>query len=253
MAAVGIDCHCGCYWLCCSHDPDLITWGLLLQYGKTPLHWASYNGRLQVVRQLLGAGAAADAKDKVRLAPQLSCISMVVYRCESQHLLALGVKWRRPALWMWRKLLRSFSTDGKGWVKSMGRNAVEMVHEQLLWRRLALGKDINILTHALLPLALVAVQCPYLSCKPSVVPPLMCGIFRVGNAMSSEGLGEVTSSTECITYCTAGKEDTSRCVLRIMGCRCKQGKQGCNSGSLHSSNRCALKGVNLPPILPYKH
>jgi ankyrin repeat protein len=39
--------------------------GLSLQDGWTPLHRAAENGRKEVVRQLLGAGAAVDAATKV--------------------------------------------------------------------------------------------------------------------------------------------------------------------------------------------
>ena len=42
---------------------------LLMQYGWTPLHYASYNGRLEVVEHLLGAGAAPSAIDKVSHPP----------------------------------------------------------------------------------------------------------------------------------------------------------------------------------------
>ncbi len=32
-------------------------------YGKTPLHWAAWNGRVEVVRMLIGAGADVNLKD----------------------------------------------------------------------------------------------------------------------------------------------------------------------------------------------
>jgi ankyrin repeat protein len=38
----------------------------LLQDGSTPLHMAAQSGRLEVVRELLRAGAALDAVDHVR-------------------------------------------------------------------------------------------------------------------------------------------------------------------------------------------
>jgi hypothetical protein len=54
-----------------SHsDITLTRVGPLLQYGHTSLHWAARNGHLEVVQQLLGAGAAVDATDEVR---QLCC------------------------------------------------------------------------------------------------------------------------------------------------------------------------------------
>jgi ankyrin repeat protein len=39
---------------------------MLLQEGWSPLHIGAMIGDLEVVRQLLGAGAAVDAVDKVR-------------------------------------------------------------------------------------------------------------------------------------------------------------------------------------------
>jgi hypothetical protein len=39
---------------------------LLLQFGVTPLHLASHHGRMEVVGQLLAAGAATDAVEHVR-------------------------------------------------------------------------------------------------------------------------------------------------------------------------------------------
>ena len=36
------------------------------QDGRTPLHWAAEDGRAAVVEQLLAAGVAKDAKDRVR-------------------------------------------------------------------------------------------------------------------------------------------------------------------------------------------
>jgi hypothetical protein len=55
----------------CSPPPSLTVpsvWALLLhlQDGWTPLHGAAAFGLLEVVRQLLGAGASVDAVDKVR-------------------------------------------------------------------------------------------------------------------------------------------------------------------------------------------
>jgi hypothetical protein len=45
--------------------------GLLLQNGNTALHSAAETGRLEVVRQLLGAGAAVDAAAEVRQQPHM--------------------------------------------------------------------------------------------------------------------------------------------------------------------------------------
>ena len=36
------------------------------QYGMTPLHWAAFNGRLEVVRLLLDSGADKEATNQVR-------------------------------------------------------------------------------------------------------------------------------------------------------------------------------------------
>ena len=40
-------------------------WLWVGQYGKTALHWAARHNSLEVAKLLLGAGAAADVKDKV--------------------------------------------------------------------------------------------------------------------------------------------------------------------------------------------
>ena len=43
----------------------VLTQGGAPQYGCTPLHFAAYNGHLEVARVLLGAGAGITAKDNV--------------------------------------------------------------------------------------------------------------------------------------------------------------------------------------------
>jgi hypothetical protein len=48
------------------------TW-LLLQDGWTSLHMAAQNGHLAVVEQLLGAGAAVDAANKVGPSSTVGC------------------------------------------------------------------------------------------------------------------------------------------------------------------------------------
>jgi hypothetical protein len=49
---------------------------LLLQDGRTALHGAAVNGHAEVMMQLLGVGAAVDAADKVRSAPQLKAAAL---------------------------------------------------------------------------------------------------------------------------------------------------------------------------------
>ena len=54
---------------------DLITLGANVNwqdednYGWTPLHWAAWNGRVEVVRMLIGAGADVNLKDNDGWAP----------------------------------------------------------------------------------------------------------------------------------------------------------------------------------------
>jgi hypothetical protein len=47
-------------------------WGLLLQMGNTALHYAAKSGHLEVVEQLLGAGAVANHVNQVRSPPCLA-------------------------------------------------------------------------------------------------------------------------------------------------------------------------------------
>jgi hypothetical protein len=49
-----------------ASGPPTLLLLLLLQDGRTPLHLAAEKGHLDVVELLLGAGAAANATDKVR-------------------------------------------------------------------------------------------------------------------------------------------------------------------------------------------
>jgi len=51
-------------WEFANGAASLILW--VGQYGKTALHWAARHNSLEVAKLLLGAGAAADVKDKVR-------------------------------------------------------------------------------------------------------------------------------------------------------------------------------------------
>jgi hypothetical protein len=56
-------------------------WGL--QHGWTPLHWAARNGHLEVVEQLLAAGAVADATNEVRPAASVQGVVLGVTGLET--------------------------------------------------------------------------------------------------------------------------------------------------------------------------
>jgi hypothetical protein len=78
MAACPPILYGGCWGAHCPHCPAPVvvhathavltgnTWLLRLQNGRTALHMASWNGDKEVVRQLLLAGADANAADVVR-------------------------------------------------------------------------------------------------------------------------------------------------------------------------------------------
>jgi ankyrin repeat protein len=49
----------------------------VLQHGRTPLHQAAYEGRLDVVSKLLGAGAGVDTATKVSVPPPLQAAQLL--------------------------------------------------------------------------------------------------------------------------------------------------------------------------------
>ena len=58
-------CMCVSIRILCSPLMPTVYCILYVQYGDTPLHDASYNGKLECVKYLCSVGASVDAKDDV--------------------------------------------------------------------------------------------------------------------------------------------------------------------------------------------